>query len=448
MTGDERWSLPVIIPPSRRLERRTEEHHNSAPSLLIRPHNQHDLKEMRRVDRRHQTMRQTKLATTLAALGSVAVLALTGCSSEAADDSNTNDPPARDIQAEREAAEGATTTETAQSSVEDFAVGEPFGDAAWAVKFEDATAEVNIRSDRLIVYTSNTIRAYTPDGKEDWSREVPGDTEVWVLDETVATLEEVTSEGSGLDQDQTAERITLLSQKDGSVVAEKDVARHSTSVDRYGVIVFGSQDVFDDEQSALTEDGRTIDHEPQDSDSEGGPVSVGGTPIDPSLKPSTAFLANILAIDRKQGLSVLELTPLPYGESAPPIYVVDTKTGQVVYELQCPDLLSTGEMIARNSPNGRYGVAGPFWMSGTEGKCFGGGDGQKTIEFSAVDDNGTAYGETDEGELVVITKGGEPEVSDAPVPIGVMDGNIAIHIDGEKGAGFWFDSTITANPIK
>lgn len=191
-------------------------------------------------------------------------------------------------------------------------------------------------------------------------REVPGDTEVWVLDETVATLEEVTSEGSGLDQDQTAERITLLSQKDGSVVAEKDVARHSTSVDRYGVIVFGSQDVFDDEQSALTEDGRTIDHEPQDSDSEGGPVSVGGTPIDPSLKPSTAFLANILAIDRKQGLSVLEVTPLPYGESAPPIYVVDTKTGQVVYELQCPDLLSTGEMIARNSPNGRYGVAGPF----------------------------------------------------------------------------------------
>ena len=185
-----------------------------------------------------------------------------------------------------------------------------------------------------------------------------------------------------------------------------------------------------------------------DSDSEGGPVSVGGTPIDPSLKPSTAFLANILAIDRKQGLSVLEVTPLPYGESAPPIYVVDTKTGQVVYELQCPDLLSTGEMIARNSPNGRYGVAGPFWMSETEGKCFGGGDGQKTIEFSAVDDNGTAYGETDEGELVVITKGGEPEVSDAPVPIGVMDGNIAIHIDGEKGAGFWIDPTITANPIK
>jgi hypothetical protein len=29
-----------------------------------------------------------------------------------------------------------------------------------------------------------------------------------------------------------------------------------------------------------------------------------------------------------------------------------------------------------------------------------------------------------------------------------MDGNIAIHIDGEKGAGFWIDPTITANPIK
>lgn len=390
-------------------------------------------------------MRQTKLATTLAALGSVAVLALTGCSSEAADDSNANDPPARDIQAEREAAEGATTTETAQSPVEDFAVGEPFGDAAWAVKFEDATAEVNTRPDRLIVYTSNIIRAYTPDGKVDWSRKVPGDTEVWVLDETVATLEEVTSEGSGLDQDQTAERITLLSQKDGSVVAEKDVARHSTSVDRYGVIV------FDDGKSALTEDGRTIDHEPRDSDLEWGgvgPVSVGGTPIDPSLRPSKVFAASILAIDRKQGLSVLSVTPLPYGESEPPIYVVDTKTGQVVYELQCPDLLSTGEMIARNSPNGKYGVAGPFWMSETEGKCFGGGDGQKTIEFSAVDDNGTAYGETDEGELVVITKGGEPKVSDAPVPIGVMNGNIAIHIDGERPAAFWVDPTITANPIK
>ena len=146
MTGDERWSLPVIIPPSRRLERRTEEDHNSAPSLLIRPHNQHDLKEMRRVDRRHQTMRQTKLATTLAALGSATVLILlSGCSNDAPADEaqiapvdEAYDPPARDIQAEREAAEAS------------IPVGAPFGDAVWRVEAEGST-RVNVRPDRLII---------------------------------------------------------------------------------------------------------------------------------------------------------------------------------------------------------------------------------------------------------------------------------------------------------
>ncbi len=100
------------------------------------------------------------------------------------------------------------------------------------------------------------------------------------------------------------------------------------------------------------------------------------------------------------------------------------------------------------SPNGEYGVNGTIWMSETEGKCFGGGDGEKTIEFRAVADDGTAYGETEDGELVVVTTGGEAEVFEALVPVGVMNGDIAIHVSGEDDEGVWGDPTITANPIK
>ncbi len=87
-------------------------------------------------------------------------------------------------------------------------------------------------------------------------------------------------------------------------------------------------------------------------------------------------------------------------------------------------------------------------MSETEGKCFGGGDGEKKIEFTAVADDGTAYGETEDGELVVVTNGGEAEVFEALVPVGVMNGDIAIHVSGEDDEGVWGDPTITANPIK
>lgn len=429
----------MIIPPSRRLERRTEEDHDSAPSLPIRPHNQHDLKEMRRVDRRHQTMRQTKLATTLTALGSATVLILLpGCSNDAPADEaqiapvdEAYDPPARDIQAEREAAEAS------------IPVGAPFGDAVWRVEAEGST-RVNVRPDRLIVDSttpaSRTIRAFTADGKEKWDYSLSGDdvgsAEVWVLDETVAVLEEVTTEGSGLDKDQTNEQLTLLSQEDGTEITTEAAA----SVNEFGVVV------FKDGESALTEEGETVAYKaPEYKYTDDKQTPVYGIPpvefpIFQDLESDEYVEVEPLATGLKEDILIIYASA--GGETT--YYAVDTKAGRVAYELPC----SSGLSSTLRSPNGEYGVNGSIWMSETEGKCFGGGDGEKKIEFTAVADDGTAYGETEDGELVVVTNGGEAEVFEALVPVGVMNGDIAIHVSGEDDEGVWGDPTITANPIK
>ncbi len=81
--------------------------------------------------------------------------------------------------------------------------------------------------------------------------------------------------------------------------------------------------------------------------------------------------------------------------------------------------------------------------------CTGGGEGQRSVTFTAVTDEGRAFGLAGQGgsdALFVDSKPGEePETSDLPEdarpPIGVMEGGLAVHWDAKTGV-------ITANPIK
>lgn len=259
-------------------------------------------------------------------------------------------------------------------------MGAPFGKAAWGIEAGGET-RVNVRADRVIVdttdLTSRTIRAYTEEGGDAWEREVSGDfdnTPVRVLDKTVAILGEVEVEGSGLDKDRTDEQLTLLSQEDGSVIAEESGAR----VDDQGVIV------LEGGTNALTEEGKVVPYEPVETPAITAD-SVAGIPLDPSIKTDGFISADILAIHRQLGISILFVT-----QGTPDVeflfYGVDNESGKVAYELECPGYTATdGENnVAESSPNGKYGVHESIWMSATESKCFGGEDGQEQVEFTAI----------------------------------------------------------------
>lgn len=101
------------------------------------------------------------------------------------------------------------------------------------------------------------------------------------------------------------------------------------------------------------------------------------------------------------------------------------------------------------SPNSEWKVAGPLRLSPQNaGDCTGGGEGQRSVRFTAVTDDGRAFGLAGQGGadplFVDSWPGEEPETSDLPEdarpPIGVMEGDLAIRWDSRTGI-------ITANPF-
>lgn len=415
------------------------------------------------------------LRTTTRAAAAAVVIALTAglaaCSGEESTDgaeagtSTTNESPAEE------------TADPTQPTVASFPVGEPFGQAVWSVDVGAGDKTVFVRPDRVFVDNLNldtrTIHAYTSEGEEAWTYELPDheypeNAEIGVLDETVAVLEEVETEASGLDTASTVTRLTALSQEDGSVVAEEEIPSDVLSINGFGSIVYWGES--DDTLNFVTETGEIVDVEAPNAQPDKAGF-VNGIPFwidranhvntaswssreDLGLDQSEFIGAEVLAVDNRQGLLVLQVSSGPQVDLS--YYGVRAETGEVAYELSCPGHSHSDSQtnIARNSPNGEYGVLESIWMSADDGQCFGGEDGQRSIELIAVDDNGTAYGDVlghgESDELVVIRAGGEPEVSEAPAPVGIMNGDIAVHINGSRteGTAFTGATTITGNPIE
>jgi len=145
------------------------------------------------------------------------------------------------------------------------------------------------------------------------------------------------------------------------------------------------------------------------------------------------------------------------------VYLADLKTGKVITPpeaLPCQVMNEAGvslwgsasipaptSVISRliaTSPNGKYGVFGPFRYTRSGATCISGNAGQRHAVFSAIDDNGTAYGypafNTPPGtyEFVVAPLNGAARLITLPDKNqklywvgGFMKGNIAIHTDLE-----------------
>ena len=371
------------------------------------------------------------------------------------------------------------TAKPAEESVRGFPVGAPFGEAEWSIKADPSIdTTVDVRPDRLIVTTGSadtsaetqTVRAYTNKGEQAWTYKVPQSAQLGVLDRTVAVLAKSEDKGSGLDKPHAVGKLTLLSQEDGSVVKEIDIPDGTATINEFGSIAFyGDSGLsFVDEDSKITtvkaeraglNDGGLVAGVPfwlskNNSASPNVLNSESWTLTEvPGIAQKDIFEMSVLAVDNKLGLIVVQVG---HGATAERSYfAVQAKTGKVAYALDCPGYSHSDSSTntSRNSPNGQYGVLESLWLSESKGQCFGGGE-QKSVELFAVGDDGTAYGDSALGtgqgnELVVVPAGGEPKVSHAPTPVGVMNGGIAIHVDGLRAEGTTFrGSMITGNPIK
>ena len=406
--------------------------------------------------------------TTVAALTALLMvlpLGLSGCSS---DDSSSTPASAAESSSRDEQASPTPSSSpqsgTSADSVQGFPVDDAFGDAEWSVDI-DGPSSIEVRPDRIIIDTAGgssdsgpianpnstdrTITALDAKGKEAWSQDFTGVRSIDVLESTVAVEQWVTSEGSGLDKDQDVQTLTLFSLDDGSTVGQVE----GGTVNDSGVVVAG-----DRSDKQLTEDGDLVDYV-SGGNSLSSEDHLDGIPLDPNLQASEGVNAELIASDLSQDLAVLQMT----GGAAADIinyYAVDRKSGEVAYQFDCPNYTHTdgNNDIAHNSPNGEYGVLESLWITSSEATCFGGGDTQETIAFTAVDDHGTGYAAMDyqdpsEQQLVIIPQGDEPEVSDSPVPIGVMTGDLAIHVDGNSQKAsdqrtIYESATITGNHIK
>ena len=127
--------------------------------------------------------------------------------------------------------------------------------------------------------------------------------------------------------------------------------------------------------------------------------------------------------------------------------VLDAASGEVLATPECGPATASPFVV---SPNSEWKVAGSLRLSPQNtGDCTGGGEGQRSVTFSAVTDEGRAFGLAGQGgsdALFVDSRPGEePETSDLPEgarpPIGVMEGGLAVHWDAKTGV-------ITANPIQ
>lgn len=383
-----------------------------------------------------------------AALTAAALIALAACGSD--------DTESDDSSPDESAAPSA-------AAVDGFPVGEPFGDAEWSVEVSlpstGATVKmrdsaVKVRGDRVIAEYEETdgrgVIAFDASGEEVWKQEVSESARIGVLEETVAVLEQGTEEGSGLEKDQSTTTLTLLSLKDGSTVTESDEPDLSlgNSITEFGEIV-----TLGEPRKYITEDGdvREAEEYPEDlakaiPDLEDGLAEI--VPLDSGIDElDDAFAVEVRAISRQQNVALLQVA---YGGAEWATYAVEAESGEVITKLDCRNAEHTDSdtNVAYSSPNGEYGVMESYWISEDDVRCYAGDEETKGVEFSAVDDDGTAYGVTSEsdsteGELAVVTADGEADVSalpdGAPAPLGIADGGMAIHVKG---------NTITGNPIK
>ncbi|EPH03220.1 hypothetical protein HMPREF1531_01277 [Propionibacterium sp. oral taxon 192 str. F0372] len=395
--------------------------------------------------------------------------------STAACGGGSDNPQPSESAANSAASNSASPSASSSSTPSSFEVGDNFGPAKWTLTRDPSHDEdVIVRPEQVVLATRSSemitaLAVYSSSGEPLWDLQLEQGVDVQVLEKTVVMVDSKNVKSSTLDKDTRMSKITLLSLKDGSTQKEIEVPSDKVFTNDE-TIVFES----DNTVNAIAWDGSVVNVDKAKLDrASPGKVSVVGTtlfwPKDnsadalvsanwtlqdfPNLPEKEVSAIDPLAIDNKLGLLIVQAM---HGAAPKPSYfAVKAETGEIAYELSCPGYSHSDAStnIARNSPNGKYGVMESIWISADKGRCIGGGE-QKEVELLAVDDSGTAYGtwaeeKMDDDQFVTVPANGEAKVSTGYYPVGIMTGGLGVHVLGFRQEGTIFRAkSITGNPPK
>lgn len=349
-----------------------------------------------------------------------------------------------------------------------------FGKPTWGVRLsvdEHADAPL-VTADRVLVLTNGQLYGYDAAGKEVWAAAPKGFSDKdrvkdsngypllrQVTPEVVAVVDAGKATGEGIAEDAHQARATLFNLADGKVV--KEVTVRGTDSDTPSVSKFGLAFVTGDTVTSIRSDGSTeetplkLDERSADDATEDagtiGDVTVtrtgdGGYAF-PTWNTASKSLVKHPSGTRIDATDNDDLVVVSWhqaegfrSKAGSGTALLRVSTGEVVAKLDCTtDTFGTFSA----SPNGKYLVRDGLRIatSGTP-ECIGGGDGEKTVDLTAVTDDGRAFGSA--GDLFVdVPAGGEAKTAPrdgAKLPIGVMNGNVAVHWDRDAGV-------LTGNPI-
>lgn len=408
------------------------------------------------------------LRKTLPAIAALAVT-LTGCSSGTAEV-----PSGSPVQ--------TTVSPSAGLPAHTLPVAHVFGEPAWGMQIPPSWERMTpiVTAQRVIALSDATVVAYDTRGEEAWSTEwkplaeqdrAVGTPPVLrqVSPEAVAVIDTGKVKGEGLATTTYATQVTLINIEDGSLIKEVTVPGSESDTPKLGETGLGF--VLPDRTAVVvTPEGEIVEAPAAPADARlVGAASVGETPIglwetgsvntlssfgspgwssNDSLPNEATTNAQIFGSDADTLVLGRWNEPAAgSGEAGEVAFqVVDAASGQTFGTLECGPAVAQPFVV---SPSREWKVTDSLRLSPqNEGDCTGGGEGQRTVRFTAVTDEGRAFGLAGQGgsdALFVDSKPGEePETSELPEgarpPIGVMEGGLAIHWKAKTGV-------ITANPV-
>lgn len=352
-------------------------------------------------------------------------------------------------------------------------VAEPFGEAAWGVQVAPtwSTAKPLVTAERAVALDGATLLAFDAQGKQAWSlpwspfaedSRTSGTQPVLRLasPEVVAVVDLGKSEGEGLAKASYVAKVWLVRIADGSLVKEVTVPGIQSDGPDLGKIGLGFT-APGGKAVAVTPEGEVVDAPAPPSDAKvKGAATVGEHVLSLWQNKGSGFSAT--------GWTSQEATPsasftqaAPWGSDADTLLIgrwndpfatgavyrlLDAASGKEITDLDCGPSV---EASLVTSPSRGWKVTGGLRLSPeNKAECVGGGSGQKIVTFTAVTDVGRAFGMATAGGseslFVDSTPGQEPKTSPLPdrvnPPLGVMNGNLAVHWDDRTGI-------ITANPF-
>ncbi len=408
------------------------------------------------------------LRKTLPAIAALAVT-LTDCSSGTAEV-----PSGSPVQ--------TTVSPSAGLPAHTLPVAHVFGEPVWGMQippFWKMTPVVTAQ--RVIALDADNVLAFDAKGTEVWSTDwtplaesdrIAGSPPLLrqVTSDVIAVIDTGKVKGEGLATTTYAALVTLIDIEDGSLVKEVTIPGSESDAPQLGEIGLGFA-LPDRSAAVVTPEGEIVEAPSAPADARlVGAASVGEHPIglwetgsvntltsfgapgwssNDSPPSQAAVTAQVFGSDADSLLLGRWFEPrVGMGEPGEVLFqVLDAASGEVLATPECGPAVESPFVV---SPDRAWKVVSSLRLSPQNvGDCTGGGEGQRSVRFTAVTDDGRAFGLASQGgadPLFVDSKPGEePETSDlnegVQPPIGVMEGGLAVHWDAKTGV-------ITANPIQ